>query len=154
MTRSLVNRMVCLVLVGCLSLSGAVVPQRVSTAEDKAANDKAAKEQAAPAEKEATKPAKKKTSRRRNYHRLPPYYKHVVSDEQRTRIYDIQDEYGPQIKELQEKLALLKRERDEKIATVLTPEQLKKVVMLSAQAKAERRNAKKKAGQSESKTDT
>jgi Spy/CpxP family protein refolding chaperone len=68
--------------------------------------------------------------------RLPKFYDHIVSDEQRQKIYAIQQEYGPKIDALKAQLAELVKQQDEKIGAVLTPEQQKKVQELREAAKA------------------
>jgi len=70
--------------------------------------------------------------------RLPNYFSGVVTDEQREKIYAIQNEFEPKIKELILKLDSLKKERDEKINALLTPEQKKKIDDLKAAAKQAR----------------
>lgn len=87
-----------------------------------------------PAQEEpaASQPAAKRR------HRLPRYYTQVVTEEQRAEIYDLQDEYAPQVEKLEAELAALEDERDGKIAAVLTPEQQEKVAELEAAARAKR----------------
>jgi Spy/CpxP family protein refolding chaperone len=67
--------------------------------------------------------------------RLPDHYGEVVTEEQREKIYEIQEEYRPKIEPLETQLKALKDERDAKIAAVLTPEQKKKVEEADANAK-------------------
>ncbi len=86
--------------------------------------------------------------RRARAGQLPPYYREVVSEEQRQKIYAIQAEYNAQIAELEAKVAQLRKERDSKIEALLTPEQKKKIDDLRAAAKSKRdsrRPAKPKA---------
>jgi hypothetical protein len=59
--------------------------------------------------------------------RLPKYYKDVVSQKQRDKIYEIQGEYKPKIDVLKAQLDALNKEMNEKIASVLTAEQKKKI---------------------------
>jgi hypothetical protein len=59
--------------------------------------------------------------------RLPPYYRSVVTDQQREQIYGIQEEYKSKIEALEVQLKALTKERKDKIAAVLTPEQRKLV---------------------------
>lgn len=70
--------------------------------------------------------------------RLPAYYGHVVDEDQRQAIYGIQAEYAPRIAELRAQLEALLNERNARVAAVLTPEQLKKVEQLRADARAKR----------------
>ena len=95
-----------------------------------------------PAEIKAPPVAKAKESKS-PYHRLPPYYGHVVSPEQRKQIYAIQDEYGPKIDALRKQLEALMAEREAKIAAVLTEEQQKEVARLQAEARTKRQRKEK-----------
>lgn len=90
----------------------------------------AAKAPAAPGKAEAP-------GRRARTGQLPPYYREVVTEEQRQKIYAIQAEYNSQIAELEAKVAQLRKERDAKIEALLTPEQKKRIEDLRA-AKAKR----------------
>lgn len=76
-------------------------------------------------------------------HRLPPYYKDVVTQEQRDKIYKIQDDFNPKIDALEAQLKKAKKEQTDKIEALLTPEQKKKIE--AAEAKAKEEQAKKKA---------
>ena len=76
--------------------------------------------------------------------RLPNHYRHVVDEKQRQEIYKIQEEYASRLAALKAQLAAMTKERDEKVVAVLTPEQLKKVEQLAAEAKAKRDEKKKK----------
>lgn len=69
-------------------------------------------------------PAKKA---KRVYRRLPAHYADVVNQEQREKIYKLQEEYKPKIDEIQAQLNALKKELDDKISAVLTAEQRKRV---------------------------
>jgi len=76
-------------------------------------------------------------------HRLPPYFRDVVTDDQRAEVYAIQDKYKTEIDALQKQLlALLKKQRAEMNA-VLTPEQRAAVKTLAADAKAQRDRLRK-----------
>jgi uncharacterized protein HemX len=66
--------------------------------------------------------------------RLPAYYGQVVNQQQREQIYAIQAKYNARIAELQKQLADLRAQRDAEIEKVLTPEQLKRIQQLRAQA--------------------
>ncbi len=82
---------------------------------------------------------KEETSRRkRSNHQLPPYYAAVVDEQQRAKIYQIQDEYAPKLSLLKAQLETLTAERNEKVAAVLTEEQRAKVETLKAEAKRKR----------------
>jgi len=81
--------------------------------------------------------------------RLPNYYDQVVTDEQREKIYAIQEEYKAKIDPLEEQVKALKKEQDAKIAAVLSPEQKKKVDEAAVKAKeAAGVRAKEKAAES------
>jgi len=84
------------------------------------------------------KSTSKKTKAAKPRGRLPSYFGGVVTDEQREKIYAVQNEFEPKIKELSLKLDSLKKERDEKILALLTPEQRKKIDDLKAAAKQSR----------------
>ena len=71
--------------------------------------------------------------------RLPGFYRHVVTAEQRKQIYTIQAEYRDKIAALRAQLKAITNERNEKIAAVMTPVQLKRIKALRAEARAKRR---------------
>jgi hypothetical protein len=77
--------------------------------------------------------------------RLPAYYNRVVDDAQRKKIYAIQGEFAPKIDALKAQLAALTEERNKQVDAVLSPEQLKAVEDLKAEAKAKRDKAKRAA---------
>ncbi len=79
--------------------------------------------------------------------RLPDHYGEVVTEEQREKIYEIQEEYRPKIEPLETQLKALKDERDAKIAAVLSPEQKKKVEEAVANAKQKAKAASDKAAE-------
>src|SRR5262245_27953748 len=81
--------------------------------------------------------------------RLPAYYKDVVNDEQRTKIYEIQAKYADQIDALQSQLEGLRKKQTDEIEAVLTKEQRDKVAALKAAA-----DAKKKPKEDATKTET
>jgi hypothetical protein len=87
----------------------------------------------APAAKEKSKPKG----------RVPNYYSKVVDGQQREKIYQIQQTYGPQIEQLQVQLKALTEKRDAEINALLTPDQQQRVATLMAEAK--QAAAKKKA---------
>lgn len=67
---------------------------------------------------------------------LPPYYSAIVSDDQRTKIYAVQDKYEAQIDALAEQIKALQAKRDTDIESILLPEQLKRLEKARADAKA------------------
>ncbi len=73
--------------------------------------------------------------------RLPAYYKDVVSDEQKEKIYAIQAKYEKQIADLQSQLETVRAQQNGEIEALLTPEQKEKVAKERAEA-----DSKKKAG--------
>ena len=81
----------------------------------------------------ADTPVKKALSKRRS--RLPAHYAQVVTEQQREKISQIQEEYRPKIEALNAQLKALKKEQDDKIAAVLTPEQKKQIEEAAAKAK-------------------
>ena len=90
----------------------------------------------------ADQPAKTKKAKRRRDDHLPLYYKGVVTDDQKTQVYSIQDDYKPRLKELKDKLKALTAERDAKLDALLTADQKAKV-----QAKRDEAQAKRAAAQ-------
>ena len=70
--------------------------------------------------------------------RLPAHYGAVVDEEQREKIYRIQQGYQSQIEALQAQLATLREKQASEIEAVLSPEQKEKVKQLAAAAKAKR----------------
>lgn len=77
--------------------------------------------------------------------RLPAYYRAVVTDKQRQKIYAIQSEYDAEIHRLKKQLKTLTEERDTRISAVLNAQQRAEVVRLREAAKAKRRKAKEPA---------
>lgn len=73
--------------------------------------------------------------------RLPAHYGAVVDEEQREKIYRIQQGYQSQIEALQAQLAALREKQDAEIEAILTPDQKEKVKELAAAAKAKRAKA-------------
>ena len=126
MTKTIVRRLACWTLLGCLAFAVTTVAQPVLSAEDKA-----------PAKPTTKKKEQAKVKKGR--HRLPHYFRDVVGDEQREKIYKIQDEYRPKIEALRTELKALRKERDEKIEAVLTSEQKRQIDEARAEAKAKRK---------------
>lgn len=96
---------------------------------------------AAAAKAEAPKARKKPRGR------LPIYFGQVgLSEEQRTKIYGIQAEYGKQLDDLRKQVAAIEAKRDGEVEAVLTDAQKKKLGELRVAAKkaAEARRTKKK----------
>ena len=125
MARSMTGRLVCCLTVFSLAIA---VGRPVFGAE---------------ADPDAKKAAVQKSKRTGTY-RLPPYHAKVVNDEQRDKIYKIQEEYGPRIKVLRDRLKMLLGERNQKIAAVLSPEQQEQVKEARARARQNRRKLKEK----------
>jgi hypothetical protein len=88
-----------------------------------------------PKDAPTSKKAKSKAKPKKPQGRLPRFYDRVVSDEQRQKIYAVQQEFAPKINALKAQLAELLRQQDEKIDAVLTPEQQKKVQELREASK-------------------
>jgi hypothetical protein len=70
--------------------------------------------------------------------RLPPYYKGLVDDTQRAKIYAIQAEHDPGIKQLQASVKAATAKRDAAVLAVLTPAQQEKLAKLQAEAKTKK----------------
>ncbi len=83
---------------------------------------------------DAPAPAKKAVFRRR----LPNFFSRVVDTKQREAIYKVQKEYFTKMAVLKAQLDAMAAQRDKKIAAVLSPEQLKEVEKLRADAQAKR----------------
>ncbi len=82
---------------------------------------------------------------------LPPYYTKVVTEEQREKIYSIQEEYRTKIEAARAQLDALVNEEKDKISAVLTEEQKKKVEEFQSAAKT-KKGAKKTDPQKADKT--
>ncbi len=96
-------------------------------------------------------------------HALPKYFKDIVDDTQKEKIYGIQDSYIDQIHKLQEAMDNIKAKRDGEIRKVLTAAQLKKLDALVAEAskdepaddaKMDKKDSKKDDAKDTKKTDT
>jgi hypothetical protein len=70
--------------------------------------------------------------------RLPNHYAKVVTEEQRSKISAIQEEYAPQIDKLRDELEALVEKRNAAVEKVLTPAQRKEVEKLRAESQARR----------------
>jgi len=60
--------------------------------------------------------------------RLPNFYRHVVTPEQRDQMYAIMDKYEAQIADLQKQIDAIEARRDAEVEAMLTPEQRAKLV--------------------------
>jgi Spy/CpxP family protein refolding chaperone len=123
-----------LTLASVLALPAKAAP---GTAATPATTETATKAATAPQAPAATEPEKDVKTKRSGRH-LPTYYGSVIDDQQRSKIYAIQDEYAPKINALKEQLDALTTERDTKVSAVLTAEQRAKVEAKKAEAKANR----------------
>ncbi|HEY4759846.1 MAG TPA: hypothetical protein VIH42_04630 [Thermoguttaceae bacterium] len=74
--------------------------------------------------------------------RLPPYYAHVVTKQQREIIYLIQEEYRPKIEAARARLESLIKEEKEKIFAVLDEDQKKQIEASQAAAKGKKSEQK------------
>lgn len=67
---------------------------------------------------------------------LPTYFGKIgVSDEQREKLYDVQEEYEARLEELRQQLKALVRERDAKLESLLTPGQKLRLKELREEAR-------------------
>jgi hypothetical protein len=87
-------------------------------------------------EKKSEKP---KVTRKEPRGRLPAYYKAVVTEDQKTKIYAVQAKYAAQIEDLQSQLETLRQKQNEEIEALLSKEQLDKVTALKAEADTKKR---------------
>ncbi len=127
MAKTLVRRLASWTLLSCIAFAVATMAQPVVSADD-------------PAPPKTTAKKKEKAKAPKARHRLPQYFGDVVKDEeQREKIFQIQDEYQPKIDELWAQLKALINERNKKIDAVLTPEQKTQIDEAKVKAKAKRR---------------
>ncbi len=75
--------------------------------------------------------------------RLPAYYKDVVTDDQRDKIYAIQAKYEKQLSDLQSQLDAVKAKQNDEIEGLLSAEQKEKLAKVKADADAKKKTAKK-----------
>jgi hypothetical protein len=75
--------------------------------------------------------------------RLPAYYKDVVSEEQRDKIYTIQAKYAKQLEDLQSQLDAARSKLNDEIEGLLTAEQKEKIAKLKAEAETKKKAGKK-----------
>lgn len=66
---------------------------------------------------------------------LPFYYSKVVSPDQKEKIYAIQEKYDAELKAVKAKLKEIEDARNKEIDALLSPEQLKRLEELRAEAK-------------------
>ena len=78
--------------------------------------------------------------------RLPPYYKDVVTDEQRDQIYSLQAKYAKQLEDLQSQLDAVKGKLNGEIESLLSPEQKEKLAKVKEEAEAKKKAGKKADG--------
>lgn len=107
-------------------VSASVLPAPASAQEGKA--------------KKAPKKEEVKEKKKEAGGRLPPYYRDIVTEEQKEQIYGIQGKYADQIAALQKQLDDLRDKQTAEIESVLTPEQKAKL----AQARAAKKKPKDK----------
>ncbi len=84
--------------------------------------------------------AQKAEAKKQRTTRLPAHYAKVVTDEQRSDIYAIQEQFEPKLAKARAELKAVVDERDAAIEKVLSAQQRKDVAKLRAEA-AERRRA-------------
>ena len=84
--------------------------------------------------------------------RLPAYFADVVSDEQKSKIYAIQEKYAGQIKDLNEQLAAVAKKQNDEIDAVLTAEQKEKIDAARAESVAKKKKKSDDKKKTEAKT--
>ncbi len=85
--------------------------------------------------------AQKAEAKKQRSARLPAHYAKVVTDEQRSDIYAIQEQFEPKLAKARAELKALVDERDAAIEKVLSAQQRKDVAKLRAEAAERRREA-------------
>ncbi len=91
---------------------------------------------------EESKPA---TPRKKPRGRLPNQYGQLgISEQQRTKIYELQSGFNAQIAKLRDQIDLLETQRNTEVRNVLTEDQQKRYDELVAKAKLKREEARKK----------
>lgn len=96
-------------------------------------------------EKEPAKTRKAERAKRR----LPNFYSDIVTDEQRKKIYEIQEKYEKQLNDLNEQLLALTKKQSDEIEAVLSDEQKSRIEEARTAAAGKR---KKKADDGDKKT--
>ncbi|MDO4630008.1 MAG: hypothetical protein Q4C70_12575, partial [Planctomycetia bacterium] len=69
---------------------------------------------------------------------FPMGFRDVITNEQRDKIYEIQQKYRPRMEELEAEMEKLRLEMRQEIETVLTPEQIQKVRAREEEMRARR----------------
>jgi spermidine/putrescine-binding protein len=85
--------------------------------------------------------AQKAEEKKQRTTRLPAHYAKVVTEEQRSDIYAIQEQFEPKLAKARAELKALVDERDAAIEKVLSAQQRKDVAKLRAEAEERRREA-------------
>lgn len=85
--------------------------------------------------------AQKAAEKKQRTTRLPAHYAKVVTEEQRTDIYAIQEQFEPKLAKARAELKAIVDERDAAIEKVLSAQQRKDVAKLRAEAAERRREA-------------
>lgn len=85
--------------------------------------------------------AQKAEAKKQRTARLPAHYAKVVTDEQRSDIYAIQEQFEPKLAKARAELKAVVDERDAAIEKVLSAQQRKDVAKLRAEAEERRREA-------------
>ena len=86
--------------------------------------------------KQPAKVAEEKEDDKEPVKRLPAHYKDVVTEDQKTKIYALQEDFNAKISVLAEQIKKLQADRAAAIEALLTAEQKKKIEDLKAAAKA------------------
>lgn len=131
-------------VVACLFLFVSVQAIQSQEKGKKADAGKAEAKKDAPKEvkKEAPKEEKKEAGKR-----LPRFYGQLnLNDEQKQKVYAIQDKYEPQIAELQTKIRELRKKSSDESMAVLTDEQKKILASVVARGTGNRDNSKEAKG--------
>lgn len=75
--------------------------------------------------------------------RLPAYYKDVVTEEQRDKIYTIQAKYAKQLEDLQSQIDAARSKLNDEIEGLLSADQKEKLAKLKAEAETKKKAGKK-----------
>lgn len=131
MQKKILSLMVCgLVAFGIVEMSArtAVIAQESGKAAAKSEKGEGAKKAAKPGD------------------RLPPNYTKIgISDEQRKKIYDVQNKYEDQITALEKQITELKAKQKAEVEALLTPEQKKSLDAANDESKKKAADKKKAA---------
>jgi hypothetical protein len=74
--------------------------------------------------------------------RLPAYFKDIVDEKQRDKIYAVQADYNAKIDALEEQIKTLTDQRDAAIENVLSPEQKEKLKKAKEEAASKKKKPK------------